>query len=119
MNKRGINEMWIGQKIYAGRYRLRSSHNLFYFHIPVKIVESLGSRRARVTAMVNADGCSDKKYSGSVIVFRATLIYIGGTIRIRIPSRYSELCKSIIDCGSIDVWLEPIPETIWGRRGRG
>jgi hypothetical protein len=47
------------------------------------------------------------------------LIYVGGTIRIRIPSRYADLCRSIMDCGSIDVWLEPLPETIWGRRGRG
>jgi hypothetical protein len=52
-----------------------------------------------------------------MIVFTATLIYIGGTIRIRIPKRYADLCRSIKDCGSIDVWLEPIPE-IW-RRGRG
>jgi hypothetical protein len=117
MNKRGINEMWIGQKIYAGRYRLRSSHNLFYFHIPVKIAENIGTRRARVTAMISAEGCSNKIYHGSTIVFRATLIYIGGTIRIRIPKRYADLCRSIKDCGSIDVWLEPIPE-IW-RRGRG
>jgi len=107
--------MLVGQRIYAGRYELRSSHDLFYFHIPVKIAENLGSRMVRATAMVNADGCSDKKYSGSVIVFRATLIYIGGTIRIRIPKRFSDLCRSIKDCGSIDVWLEPIPE-IWSRR---
>jgi hypothetical protein len=107
----------IALRIYAGRYRLRSSHDVFYFHIPLKIVEGLGSRRVRVTAMINAEGCSNKIYNGSTIVFRATLIYIGGTIRIRIPRRYSELCKIIKDCGSIDVWLEPIPE-IW-RRGRG
>jgi hypothetical protein len=111
--------MWISQRVYAGRYRLRSSQDLFYFHIPLKIVENLGSRRARVTAAIIAEGCSNKIYHGSTIVFRATLIYIGGTIRIRIPTRYSELCRSIKDCGSIDVWLEPIPETIWGRRGRG
>ena len=106
-------------KFYVGRYRLRSSQNLFYFHIPVKIAENVGTRRARVTAVINAGECGDKTYNGSTIVFRATLIYIGGTIRIRIPRRYSELCKIIKDCGSIDVWLEPLPETIWGRRGRG
>jgi hypothetical protein len=109
----------LNPRIYAGRYRVRTSSNVFYFHIPIKIAENLGSRRARVTAMINADDCNDKKYSGSVIVFRATLIYIGGTIRIRIPRRYSELCKSIKECGSIDVWLEPLPEIIWNRRGRG
>ena len=107
----------LNPRIYAGRYRLRYSSGVFYFHIPIKIAENLGSRRARVTAMINADDCNDKKYSGSVIVFRATLIYVGGTIRIRVPKKYSDLCRSIKDCGSIDVWLEPIPE-IW-RRGRG
>jgi hypothetical protein len=111
--------MLVGQKLYGGRYQLRSSHGLFYFHVPLKIVESFGTRRVRVTAMVNADTCNDKKYNGSVFVFRAMLIYVGGTIRIRIPSRYADLCRSIMDCGSIDVWLEPLPETIWGRRGRG
>jgi hypothetical protein len=70
----------LNPKIYAGRYRLRHSSGIFYFHIPVKIAENLVSRRARVTAMINVDGCNDKKYSGSVIVFRAILIYIGGTI---------------------------------------
>jgi hypothetical protein len=106
-------------KIYVGRYRLRYSSGVFYFHIPLKIAENLGARKVRVTAVADAAGCDDKKYHGSMIVFTATLIYIGGTIRIRIPKRYSELCRSIKDCGSIDVWLEPIPETIWGRRGRG
>jgi hypothetical protein len=104
-------------KIYVGRYRLRYSSGVFYFHIPLKIAENLGTRRARVTAVVNAGECDNKIYHGSTIVFRATLIYIGGTIRIRIPARYSDLCRSIKECGSIDVWLEPIPE-IW-RRGRG
>jgi hypothetical protein len=105
-------------RVYAGRYQLRSSQGLFYFHIPLKIVENLGTKRARVTAMISAEGCSNKIYHGSTIVFRATLIYIGGTIRIRIPKRYSELCRSIKECGSIDVWLEPLPEIIWGR-GKG
>ncbi|MDT7888231.1 MAG: hypothetical protein RQ885_04560 [Desulfurococcales archaeon] len=107
----------LNPRIYAGRYRLRTSSDVFYFHIPVKIAENLGARRVRVTAMISAEGCSNKIYHGSTIVFRATLIYVGGTIRIRIPNRYSELCKIIKDCGSIDVWLEPIPE-IW-RRGKG
>jgi hypothetical protein len=106
-------------KMYAGKYQMRSSNDVFYFHIPLKIAENLGSRRARVTAMVNADGCDNKIYHGSIIVFRATMIYIGGTIRIRIPKRYADLCRSIKECGSIDVWLEPIPETMWNRRGRG
>jgi hypothetical protein len=108
-------EVGLYLKFYVGRYRLRSSGGVFYFHIPVKIAENVGTRRARVTAVVNAGECGDKTYNGSTIVFRATLIYIGGTIRIRIPRRYSELCRSIKDCGSIDVWLEPIPEIIWSR----
>ena len=106
-------------KIYVGRYRLRYSSGVFYFHIPLKIAEHVGSKRVRVTAVADAAGCDDKKYHGSMIVFTATLIYIGGTIRIRIPRRYSELCKIIKDCGSIDVWLEPLPEMIWNRRGKG
>jgi hypothetical protein len=109
----------LNTRIYAGRYRLRYSSGVFYFHIPIKIAENLGTRRVRVTAMANAGDCNDKTYHGSVIVFRATLIYIGGTIRIRIPKKYSNLCRSIRDCGSIDVWLEPIPEIIWvGERAR-
>jgi hypothetical protein len=106
-------------RVYSGRYRLRSSSGVFYFHVPIKIAEGLSSRKVRVTAMANAGDCGDKTFHGSVIVFRATLIYIGGTIRIRIPKRFNDLCRSIKDCGSIDVWLEPLPETIWGRRGRG
>jgi hypothetical protein len=101
--------MLIAAGYYAGRYRLRTGGGKTYVHIPVELVEELKSRKVRVTAVVSALGCNNVLLHSSLLSFTATLVEVGGTYRLNIPSRYASL-KEIADCGVIDVWLSPIAE---------
>jgi hypothetical protein len=98
---------WLAPRLYLGVYKLRSSGGCYYFHIPVRLA-SLETRRVRVLMQINAGGCG-KVYHGSIIVFPATLTQVGESFRTRIPSKFRSLAESVKDCGSVDVWIEPIP----------
>jgi hypothetical protein len=42
------------------------------------------------------------------------------TRRVRIPSKFRSLAESVKDCGSVDVWIEHIPDHFNHRKeGRG
>lgn len=110
---------WLAPRLYLGVYKLRSSGGCYYFHIPVRLA-SLGTRRVRVLMQINAGGCGNKVYHGSIIVFPATLTQVGESFRIRIPSKFRSLAESVKDCGSVDVWIELIPDHFNRRKeGRG
>jgi hypothetical protein len=90
---------------YAGRHRLRMSGGRLYLHIPAEVVRELNSRRVRVTAIVNAEECSDRRLHGSIIPFVATLVKVGTTFRLNIPSHYAPALAGIANCSTLDVWL--------------
>ena len=93
---------------YAGRYKLRMGGGKLYAHIPAKLVEELGGRKVRVVAIINALACNDRILHGSLIAFTATLVAVGGTYRLTVPSRYASALRDVIDCVEIDVWVAPI-----------
>jgi hypothetical protein len=101
--------MIIATGLYVGRYKLRTGGGKVYVHIPVKLVEELRSRKVRVTAVVNALGCSDVLLHNSLLSFTATLVAVGGTYRLNIPSRYASL-KEVLDCAVLDIWVAPYAE---------
>jgi len=94
-------------RIYIGTYRIRMSSGVAYFHVPIKLVHHLGTRRVRVIMRVDSRGCNDLTIHGSLIIFPATLTRIGDTFRIKIPKKFYLLANKIKDCGLIEVWLEP------------
>ncbi len=94
--------------VYAGRRRLRGSKGRLYLHIPRVLVEVLGGRRVRVTAIVNAENCASKRLNGSIIQFAATLVRIGPTYRVYVPSSYATELAEIVGCSTLDVWLTPV-----------
>jgi len=94
--------------IYAGRHEIRSSSGRLYIHLPVKTVAGLISKRVRVVAVVNAENCEDKTLNGSMIMFNANLVRVGGTFRVNIPSYYASQMSLVSDCGKLDVWIVPI-----------
>ncbi len=100
--------MIVTSGLYAGRYRLRMGGGKLYVHIPAKLVEELGGRKVRVVAIINALACNDRILHGSLIAFTATLVAVGGTYRLTVPSRYASALRDVIDCVEIDVWVAPI-----------
>jgi hypothetical protein len=100
--------MFVVTGVYAGRRKLRASGGRFYLHVPSEIVGGLGSRRVRVTMIVNAEECSSKRLNGSIIHFVATLVRIGATYRINVPSSYAPALAEVVSCSTLDVWLAPI-----------
>jgi hypothetical protein len=101
--------MFVITGVYAGRRRLRASGGRLYLHIPRDLVEVLGDRRVRVTAIVNAEECASKRLNGSIIQFAATLVRIGATYRVYVPSKYASELAEIVGCSTLDVWLVPVP----------
>ena len=110
--------MIIATGLYMGRYKLRMGGGKLYVHIPVKLVEELKSRKVRVTAVVNALGCSNMILHNSLLSFTATLVETGGTYRLNIPSRYASL-KEVLDCAVLDIWVAPYAERPAKRGGPG
>jgi hypothetical protein len=100
--------MFVITGLYVGRRRLRAGGGRVYLHVPSEIVGGLGDRRVRVTAIVNAEECSSKVLNGSVIHFVATLVRIGTTYRINVPSSYAPALAEVVNCSTLDVWLAPI-----------
>jgi len=94
--------------IYVGRHQVRIGGGRSYVHIPLKTAGGLLSKKVRVVALVNADKCEDKSFHSSIIMFSATLVRVGETYRINLPSYYAELASRISNCGSLDIWLMPI-----------
>jgi hypothetical protein len=80
-----------------------------YIHVPADVVGEVRSRKVRVVAIVNAEGCTDRVLQGSVITFVASLVRVGATFRINVPSHYTPMLSKLEDCGSLDVWLAPLP----------
>ncbi len=93
--------------VYAGRHELRSGGGRLYVHIPAKLVRELEGRRVRVVAVVNAERCPDKHLHNSILQFRATLVEVGGTYRLNIPSYYARGMAGLANCATLDVWLAP------------
>jgi hypothetical protein len=93
--------------VYAGRHRVRTGGGRVYFHIPADIVSEVRSRRVRVTGIVNAEKCTERVLNGSVVTFVASLVRVGTTFRINIPSHYAHMLSKLEDCGSLDIWLAP------------
>jgi len=110
--------MIIATGLYMGRYKLRMGGGKLYVHIPVKLVEELKSRKVRVTAVVNALGCSNMILHNSLLSFTATLVETGGTYRLNVPSRYASL-KEVLDCAVLDIWVAPYAERPAKRGGPG
>ncbi len=100
--------MFVIAGVYAGRRRLRASGGRLYLHVPSEIVEGLGGRRVRVTAIVNAEECTSKRLNGSIIHFVATLVRIGATYRINVPSSYAPALAEVVSCSTLDIWLAPL-----------
>jgi hypothetical protein len=101
--------MIVTSGLYVGRYKLRTGGGKLYVHVPVRLVEELKSRKVRVVAVVSALGCNNMLLHNSLLSFTATLVEVGGTYRLTIPSRYASL-KEIAECAVLDVWLSPIAE---------
>jgi hypothetical protein len=97
----------LGGGLYVGDHRVRVAGGRAYLHIPTRAVEGFRSRKVRVVARVNADKCDDKSIHGSILNFPATLINAGGTFRVNLPSYYLSLASKIVNCGNLQVWLEP------------
>jgi hypothetical protein len=97
--------------LYVGGYRVRVGGGSYYVHIPVKLASQLGYRRVRVVMRVDARSCPEQDAHGVTLAFPATLTRVGSTYRLRIPSKYHHLMGRILDCGVVDVWLEPILKT--------
>jgi hypothetical protein len=93
---------------YAGRHNMRISGNRMYVHIPAEIVRELSSRRVRVTAVVNAGACNDRRLHNSIISFTATLVKVGATFRLNIPSHYVPALATLVNCATLDIWLAPV-----------
>ncbi len=93
--------------LYVGEHQVRVAGGRAYFHIPVEAVEGFRGRKVKVVARVIADKCDDKNIHGSILSFPATLIEAGGTYRVNLPSYYLSLALKIVNCGSLQVWLEP------------
>jgi hypothetical protein len=93
---------------YAGRYNMRMSGNRMYVHIPAEIVRELSSRKVKVIAIVNAEECSDKKLHNSIIPFVATLVKVGATYRLNVPSHYVPALAKLVNCATLDIWLAPV-----------
>jgi len=93
--------------VYAGRCAVRASGGRVYVHVPAEIIKELRSKRARVVAIINSEDCVDKILHGSVITFVASLVKVGTTYRVNIPSRYATLISRLAGCGSLDLWLAP------------
>jgi len=100
--------MLIAAGFYAGRYKLRTGGGKTYVHIPAKLVEELGNRRVRVVTVINALACTNRILHGSLIAFTATLVEVGGTYRLSIPSRYTSALRDVIDCVELDMWVAPL-----------
>jgi hypothetical protein len=96
--------------VYAGRCTVRASGGRVYVHVPAEIVKELRSKRARVVAIINSENCVDKILHRSVVTFVASLVKVGITYRVNIPSRYATMIAKLADCGSLDLWLAPLTE---------
>jgi hypothetical protein len=96
--------------LYAGRCVIRTGGGRTYVHVPAEVVDEIRSRRVRVTAIVNSERCGSRALHGSVFTFIASLVKVGSTYRINIPSRYAQMIAKLADCGSLDLWLAPLTE---------
>jgi hypothetical protein len=96
--------------IYAGRHTVRAGGGRVYVHIPSDVASEVKSRRVRVVAIVNSERCSERTLHGSILTFVASLVKVGSTYRINIPSHYTPAVSKISDCGSLDLWLSPLTE---------
>jgi hypothetical protein len=94
--------------VYAGRCVVRTGGGRTYVHVPTEVIKELRSNKVKVIAVVNSEKCVDKVLHGSVITFIASLVKVGATYRVNIPSRYAPMISKLADCGSLDVWLAPI-----------
>jgi hypothetical protein len=93
--------------LYVGEHELRIGGGRAYVHIPRKAVGGFTSRKVKVTARVNASRCEDRSAHGSLLIFPATLVEMGGTYRLNLPSYYYSLASKIAGCGSLEIWLAP------------
>jgi hypothetical protein len=96
--------------LYAGRSVIRTGGGRVYVHVPAEVAKGLKSRRVRATAIVNSERCVDRILHGSVLTFVASLVKVGATYRVDIPSCYAQMIVKLADCGSLDLWLAPITE---------
>jgi hypothetical protein len=94
-------------RVYVGSYKIRTSKDVAYIHIPVKLALQLGTRRVRVFMQVASRECNNLAFHGTVIIFPATLTRVGDTFRLKLPKKYLSLAERIKDCSFVDVWLEP------------
>jgi hypothetical protein len=101
--------------LYMGRYKLRTGSGRTYIHIPVKLAGEINNRKVKVVAVINTLGCDDRRLHGSLISFTATLVEVGGTYRLHIPSRYASALKEVIGCVELDLWITPLAGA---RRGK-
>jgi len=102
-------------RIYIGSYKIRTSGDSAYIHIPTKLALQLSTRKVKVIMQVISGGCNDATLHGSVMIFPATLTQVGETFRLKIPKKFLLLAKRIKECGTVDVWLEPRSEN-WKNR---
>jgi hypothetical protein len=102
--------LFIISGVYAGRHVIRTGGGRVYLHVPADVVSEVRSRRVRVVAIVNAERCTDRVLHGSVVTFVASLVRVGATYRINVPSHYTPMLSKLEDCGSLDVWLAPLTE---------
>jgi ribosomal protein L14E/L6E/L27E len=102
--------LFIISGVYAGRCVIRTGGGRTYVHVPADVIKELRTRKVRVTAIVNAEKCVDKVLHSSVITFVASLVKVGVTYRVNIPSRYAAMIAKLAGCGSLDLWLAPVTE---------
>lgn len=86
---------------------MRSGGGRVYIHIPSDVALEVKSKRVKVTAVVNSERCPERTLHGSLITFVASLVKVGTTYRINIPSYYMPMVSRIANCGSLDLWLAP------------
>jgi hypothetical protein len=97
----------ISAGVYAGRCVVRTGGGRTYVHVPAEVIRELRSNKVKVIAIVNAEKCTERALQGSVITFVASLVKVGATYRLNIPSRYAPMISKLADCGSLDLWLAP------------
>jgi ribosomal protein L14E/L6E/L27E len=105
-----VMALFIISGVYAGRCVIRTGGGRTYVHVPADVIKGLRSKKVRVTAIVNAEKCADRVLHGSVITFVASLVKVGTTYRVNIPSRYVAMIAKLAGCGSLDLWLAPHTE---------
>jgi hypothetical protein len=105
-----VAALFVISGVYAGRCVVRASGGRVYVHVPAEIVKELRSKRARVAAIVNSENCVDKILHRSVVTFVASLVKVGVTYRINVPSRYASMISRLAGCGYLDIWLAPHTE---------